>query len=85
MKLGSGVYHLNTFDVPKNEGVKEWAGVSRIQKTNKKCHKINKILPLTWPNNSLQNAMKVGIFLMPSLRLQETNNSCYLQEINNIC
>ena len=47
MKLGSGVYHLNTFDVPKNEGVKEWAGVSRIQKTNKKYHKINKILPLT--------------------------------------
>ena len=36
MKLGSGVYHLNTFDVPKNEGVKEWAGGSRIQKNQQK-------------------------------------------------
>ena len=48
----------------KNEGVNEWVGGRRIQKTTKKRHKINKILTSTSPNNSLQNAMKVGTFLM---------------------
>ena len=26
MKLGPDMYHLNTFDIPKHEGVREWAG-----------------------------------------------------------
>ena len=38
-----------------------WKGdVSK--KPPKKCHEINKISTLTSPNNSLQNAMKVGVF-----------------------
>ena len=35
-------------------------------KNTKKRHKINKISTLTWSNNSLQNTMKVRIFLMQS-------------------
>ena len=56
------MYHLNTFFLPKNEGVNQWAGEKRTQKTTKKYHKINIISTLTWPNKSLKNAMKVGIF-----------------------
>ena len=41
----------------------------RIQKTTKKCYKINKISILTLPNNSLQNAMRVRIFLLLSLTI----------------
>ena len=26
MKLGPDMYHLNTFNIPKHEGVNEWAG-----------------------------------------------------------
>ena len=25
MKLGPGMYHLNTFNIPKHEGVNKWA------------------------------------------------------------
>ena len=58
------MYHLNTFFLPKNEGVNEWVGERCIQKTTKKYRKINIISTFTWPNNSLKNAMKVGIILM---------------------
>ena len=46
MKLDPDMYHLNTFHVSKNQGVKKWAGGLRKQKTNKKCSKINEILTL---------------------------------------
>ena len=26
MKLGPDMYHLNTFNIPKHEGVNKWAG-----------------------------------------------------------
>ena len=55
--------HLNTFRSPKNEGVNEWEGEGRIQ-TNTKNIYINNISTLILPDNTLQNAMKVGIFLM---------------------
>ena len=64
MKLGPVMYLLNTFHIPKHEGVNEWVGRRRIQKTTKKYHEINKISTLTTHNNSLQNTMKVGFFLM---------------------
>ena len=64
MKLGPDMYLLNTFHIPKNEGVNEWVEGRGIQKTTKKCHEINKISTLTSPNNSLQNAMKAEGFLM---------------------
>ena len=56
------MYLLNTFHVPKNEGVNECVRERRIQKIQKKRYKINKISTLTSPNNSLQNAIRVGIF-----------------------
>ena len=62
MKLGSNVYQLNTFHLETNEGGSKWAGWERIQKTIKKCHQINQISTLTLPNNSLLNAINVGIF-----------------------
>ena len=58
------MYHLNTFPLPRNEGVNWWEGGSACKKLKKSCHKNNKISTLTWLNNSLENAMKVGIFLM---------------------
>ena len=62
MKPRSDMYLLNIFHIPENEGVNEWVGGKRIQKTTKKGHKINKISTLTSPSNSLQNAMKSGYF-----------------------
>ena len=66
MKLVPDIYLLNTFHITKNDIVNECAGEGRIQKKNPKQHKINKVSTLTLPNNSLQNVMKVGIFLMKS-------------------
>ena len=42
-------------------------GLEAHPKNHQKWHRINKISTLTSPNNSLQNAMKVEIFLMYSL------------------
>ena len=42
MKLGPGMYHLNTFNIPKHEGTNKWAGGGRIQKTTRKYHEILK-------------------------------------------
>ena len=57
------MYQLNTFRSTKNEGVNEWAGEGRIQRNTKNIY-INNISTLILPDNTLQNAMKVGIFLM---------------------
>ena len=46
----------------KKEGVSERPGEGHIQRNTKKCHEINSISTLALPNNSLQNAMKVGDF-----------------------
>ena len=62
MKLRLDMYLLNTFHVPKNEGVNECVREGHIQKIQKKRYKINKISTLTSSNNSLQNAIKVGVF-----------------------
>ena len=64
MNLYPDMYLLKTFHIPKVEGVNEWVSGRRIHKNTKKQYKINKMLTLTSPNNSLQNAMKVGIFLL---------------------
>ena len=67
MKLGPHMHHLNTVHLHKSEGVSEWAGGRRMQKTTKKCQEINKILTLTLPKNIFKNAIKVGIILLLSL------------------
>ena len=63
------MYLLNTIRIAKNEGVNEWVKGRRTQQTTKKCHEINKISTLKSPSNSLQNAVKVGVFLMQSLTI----------------
>ena len=64
MNFRPEIYLLNTFQIPKNKGVNEWVGWRRIQETTKKWHKINEISTLSLLNNSLQNATKVGMFLL---------------------
>ena len=40
MKLVPDMYHVNTFNIPKHEGVNKWAGGGRIQKTTKNVMKL---------------------------------------------
>ena len=41
MKLGPDMNHLKTFNIPKPEGVNEWAGgKAQPKKTTRKCHEI---------------------------------------------
>ena len=47
IKLGPDMYHLNTFPLPRNEGVNRWAGEGACKKTKKTCHKNNKTSTLT--------------------------------------
>ena len=67
MKLTWQMYHLSTFHLQKNETVNDCVGDGGIQKSTKKFHENKKISTLTSSKNSLKNAMKVEIFLMPSL------------------
>ena len=47
IKLAPDMYHLNTFPLPRNEGVNRWAGGGACKKTKRTCHKNNKISTLT--------------------------------------
>ena len=69
MKLGPDMYHLNTFNIPKNEGVSEWVGRGRNQKATRKHHKIKRISTLTSSKTSLENAKEMGIFSLPSITI----------------
>ena len=69
IKLVPDMYHLNTFHLNKNEGGSEWAGGGRIQKTITKCQEIHKIATLASPKISVQNDIRVGIFLLSSLTI----------------
>ena len=65
MKLGSDMCRLNTFNIPKHEGVNEWAGGGRNQK-NGKCHEIKKILTFASSKTNSDNAKEKEIFSLPS-------------------
>ena len=67
MKLGPYLYHLKTFNRPNNEGVNEWAGGGRNQKTTRKCHEIKRISTLTSCKTILENAKEMEIFSLPSI------------------
>ena len=71
MKLGPDMYHLNTFNIPKNGGVNKWAagGGGRNKKTTRKCHEIKRTLTLTSSNTSLKKAKEMGIFSLPSVTI----------------
>ena len=40
MKLGPYLYHPNTFNIPTNEGVNEWAGGGATKKTLENAMKL---------------------------------------------
>ena len=54
--------YYKTFRLPKNEGVNKWKGEWHIQRNIKKSHENNNMSTLTSLNNTLENAMNVGIF-----------------------
>ena len=56
MKPGPYLYHLNTFNIPNNDGVNEWAGGGATKKTTRKCHEIKRISTLTSSKTILENA-----------------------------
>ena len=60
---------LYTFNIPKNEGVNEWIGGGRNQKTTRKCHEIKRISTLTSSKTSLENGKEMGIFSLPSITI----------------
>ena len=69
MKLGPYLYHLNTFNIPNNEGVNEWVGGGRNQKSIRKCHEIKRILTLASSKTSLENAKEMDISSLPSITI----------------
>ena len=69
MKLDPYLYHLNTFNIPNNDGVNEWVGGECNQKTTRKCHEIQKISTLTSSKTSLENAKEMEICSMPSITI----------------
>ena len=62
MKLGPDMYHLNTFNIPKHEGVNKWVGRGRIHKTTRKCHEIKSISTFASSQTNADNAKEKGIF-----------------------
>ena len=68
MKLDPYLYHLNTFNIPTNDGVNEWVGGAQ-PKNHQKCHEIKRILTLTSSKTSLENAKEMEIFSMPSITI----------------
>ena len=69
MKLGPDMHHLNTFNIPKHEGVNELAGGGRNPKITRKCHEIKKISTFASSKTNLYNAKEKGIFSLPSLTI----------------
>ena len=69
MKLDPYLYHLNTFNIPNNDGVNKWVGGGRNQKTTRKCHEIKRILTLTSSKTSLENAKEMESFSIPSMAI----------------
>ena len=59
MKLDPYLYHLNTFNIPNNDGVNEWVGGGRNRKTTRKCHEIKRISTST---SSFRKCQRDGDF-----------------------
>ena len=65
MKLGPNVYHLNTFNIPKDEGVNERAvggGGGGIQKATRKCHEVKRISKFASSKTNSDDAKEKGTF-----------------------
>ena len=68
MKLGPYLYHLNTFNIPNNEGVDEWAGGGATIKPLESAMKL--ISTLTSSKTILENAKEMEIFSLPSITIK---------------
>ena len=70
MKLAPDMYHLNAFNIPKDEGVNKWEGEGwsggggrgRIQKTTRKCHEVKRISTFASSKTNSDNAKREGDF-----------------------
>ena len=69
MKLVPDMYHVNTFNIPKHEGVNKWAGGGRNQKTTRKCHEIKRISTFASSKTNSDNAKEKEIFSLPSIAI----------------
>ena len=56
MKLGPDMHHLNTFNIPKHDGVNKWAGRDRIHQTTRKRYEIKRILTFAPSRTNSENA-----------------------------
>ena len=63
------MYHLNTFNMPKHDGVNEWAGGEHNQKTTRKCNEIKRISTFASSKTNSDNAKEKGIFSLTSIAI----------------
>ena len=64
MKLGSDMYHLKTFHIPKHEGVNKLMGLECNQKTTRNPLEIKKILILAYDLKPTEIMLKCrGFFI----------------------
>ena len=63
------MYHLNTCNTPKYEGVNEWAGGGCNQKTTRECYEIKRISTFASSKTNSDNATEKGIFSLPSITI----------------
>ena len=69
MKLGPDMYQLNTFNIPKHDGVNEWTSGGRNQRTTTKCQEIKRISTFASSKTNADNAKEKGIFSLPSITI----------------
>ena len=69
MKLGADIHHQNIFNMPKHEGVNEWAGEGRHQKTTRKCYEIKRMSTFPSSKTNSDDAKEKEIFLLPSITI----------------
>ena len=63
------MYQLNTFKIPKHEGVNKWVGGGRNQKTTRKCHEVRRISTSASSKTNSDNAKEKVIFSLPSITI----------------
>ena len=68
MKFGPYLYHLNTFNIPNNEGVNEWVGGGTTKKLLESAMKLRESR-LTSSKTILENAKEMAIFSLSSITI----------------
>ena len=67
MKFGRDMYHLNTFNIPKHEGVNKWAGGGgeHIQKITRKYHEFKRILTIASSKTNSEKSTSLVLLKKP--------------------